>query len=157
MKLRYGLFVSLFLLSLTSGTVFAQQYDAYLNGQQQVPANSSPATGYASLTLDAGKILTYSISYSGLQGTEFAAHVHGPAPAGQTGPPVFSLPAGQPKNGSFGPLSAAQEADLNAGLWYINIHTTPGYSGGEIRGQISSAPVPVESATWSRIKVLYTR
>lgn len=35
------------------------------------------------------------------------------------------------------------EADLLSGLWYINLHTTT-FGGGEIRGQISSAVLPVE-------------
>jgi hypothetical protein len=38
-------------------------------------------------------------------------------------------------------LSAAQEADLLAGLWYLNLHTTS-FGGGEIRGQVLAAPVP---------------
>jgi hypothetical protein len=66
----------------------------------------------------------------------------------------FGLPAGNPKVGSVGPLTAAFEAELNAGLWYVNIHTTF-RPGGEIRGQVLTAPIANENATWSRIKALY--
>lgn len=35
-------------------------------------------------------------------------------------------------------LTDAQAADMMAGLWYVNIHTTR-YPGGEIRGQLDVA------------------
>jgi len=156
MTLRYGFSVLALGLVLAVLPAAAQDYDAYLDGLQEVPPNASPATGAALLTLDGAKMLSYNISYADLLSTEFAAHVHIGAP-GVNGGIVFALPTGTPKVGSYGPLTAQEEADLNAGLWYINIHTTPGFSGGEIRGQISSAPVTTERTSWSRIKSLYTR
>jgi hypothetical protein len=38
-------------------------------------------------------------------------------------------------------ITDTQEADLLAGLWYVNIHTTTS-SGGEIRGQVAATAVP---------------
>ena len=32
-------------------------------------------------------------------------------------------------------ISASQETDLLAGLWYVNVHSTA-FGGGEIRGQV---------------------
>ena len=32
--------------------------------------------------------------------------------------------------------------DLANGLWYINIHSTPDFAAGEIRGQVIPAPEP---------------
>jgi hypothetical protein len=38
-------------------------------------------------------------------------------------------------------ITDAQETDLLAGLWYVNIHTTTS-GGGEIRGQVYATLVP---------------
>lgn len=139
-------------LLLLPGFAGAQSYSAILNGPQD--GNASPATGSGSLTLDAGKMLSFNISYSGLLGTENAAHIHCCAPPGMGAGVAFGLPAGNPKVGSVGPLNAQQEADLNAGLMYVNIHTLPNFAGGEIRGQIFNT-VPVENDTWTIVKNLY--
>ncbi len=40
--------------------------------------------------------------------------------------------------------SAAQVADLLAGLWYLNLHTNA-FPGGEIRGQVLARSVPEPS------------
>ena len=48
---------------------------------------------------------------------------------GVAGPPVIGNAV----------LSASQEADLLAGLWYLNLHTTFA-NGGEIRGQVIPEP-----------------
>jgi len=151
MKLCFGILVAALVLSAPMAG--AQNYTATLDGLQEVPANASPATGSAVLSLDGAKMLHFSIAYGGLLGTETAAHFHGPANPGANAGVQIGLPAGQPKNGSVGPLTAIQEADLNAGLWYINIHTTV-FGGGEIRGQVIQEAVPVENTTWGRIKTL---
>ncbi len=151
MKLRYG--VTLFALLFAVSTAGAQNFTATLDGAQEVPSVPTPATGSATMNLDAAKMLHFNITYSGLVGSETAAHFHGAAAPGSNAGVRYGLPAGQPKNGMVGPLTASQEAELNAGLWYINIHTTF-RTGGEIRGQVLPEAVPTESATWSRIKAL---
>ncbi|NUN16595.1 MAG: CHRD domain-containing protein, partial [Myxococcales bacterium] len=80
-----------------------------------------------------GNILSYNIAYSGLLGTETAAHIH-TAPMGTAGPVAFPLPPSNPKIGTV-TLNATQLASLIAGNLYINIHTNL-FPGGEIRGQI---------------------
>ncbi len=139
-------------LLLLPGIAGAQSYSAILTGPQD--GNASPATGSGSFTLDAGKMLSFNISYSGLLGTESAAHIHCCAAPGAPGTVLFGLPATNPKVGSVGPLTAQQEADLNNGLMYVNIHTLPNFSGGEIRGQIFNT-VPVTENTWTKVKSLY--
>jgi len=144
-------------LLLFAGAAAAQTYSAIITGSQEAPvpaAGVSPATGTASLTLSAAKMLSFNISYSGLLGTESAAHIHCCAPPGTPAGVLFGLPAGNPKVGSVGPLTPQQESDLNAGLMYINIHTQPNYAGGEIRGQIYNT-VSVGPGTWSAVKALY--
>jgi len=53
-------------------------------------------------------------------------------------------PWSSPETGSGIPLNATQEANLLAGNWYVNVHTT-NFGSGEIRGQVNVAPVPEPS------------
>src|SRR5207247_8606528 len=63
-----------------------------LNSAQEVPTNSSIATGSGTLTLNADSTLSYDISYSGLSADFQAAHIHGPAGPGPHAPrPIFPL------------------------------------------------------------------
>lgn len=147
-------FSTLALLALTfAGAASAQTYSALLDGVQEVPPVATPAGGTGSFTLDASKILSFNIQFSGLIGSETAAHIHGPAATGVNAGVLFGLPAGSPKIGTIGPLTPAQEADLNAGLWYVNVHSTF-RPGGEIRGQILNT-ISVEAGTWGEIKGLF--
>jgi hypothetical protein len=102
----------------------------------------SPGIGSAVLAYDtATKALTWSITWSGLVGSPTLMHFHGPAlPSQNAGVQVGTGVVGPPVIGNA-ILSAAQEADLLAGLWYLNLHTTA-FGGGEIRGQVLAAPVP---------------
>lgn len=154
MRMACTLLIVLSATLAVAGAASAQSYVATLEGAQEVPPQATPATGSATLTLDGAKMLSFSISYSGLVGTETGAHIHGPAGVGVNAGVVFPLPPGNPKAGMVGPLTPAQEADLNAGLYYINVHTSM-FPGGEIRGQIVGGAVPVEPSTWGRIKRQY--
>jgi hypothetical protein len=40
----------------------------------------------------------------------------------------------------------ADEADFLNKRWYVNLHTTPDFGGGEIRGQVIVTPDPVPCA-----------
>ena len=95
-------------------------------------------TGSGTLTLDSvSKLVTFSITTSGTSAPELFTHVHGPgAPATAAAPVLFALPLGDPKVGTYGPLSAAQETDMLADLHYFNLHTST-CSGGEIRARSS--------------------
>jgi len=100
----------------------------------------SPGIGTASITLDTvTHQLSWNITWSGLIGTPTAMHFHGPAlPDQGAGVQVSTGVAGPPVIGAA-ILSLAQEADLLAGLWYLNLHTTS-FGGGEIRGQVVPEP-----------------
>lgn len=145
-------------LALLAGTASAQNYAATLEGLQEVPPNASPATGAATLSLSPTKMLTVHIDFSGLIGSLTASHIHGPAPAGVNAGVRFGLippaPAASPVDVIVGPLSAADETNLNSGLFYINIHSSV-FPGGEIRGQIFRDQVGVERGTWSQVKSLF--
>ncbi len=106
-----------------------------IDGLQEAPPNSSPATGIGSVTLSPDGFLDFNIVFDGLVGAQIAAHFHGPATPGQNAGVQFTLPLGSPIIGSVGPLDAQQQSDLLDGLWYVNIHSTI-FPGGEIRGQV---------------------
>ena len=140
MKLRTILAGVLLSAALSAGALAAtEMYKADLNGASEVPATGSKGTGTASITFDtASNTLTWKITYSGLTGPATMAHVHGPASPGKNGPVVIKFSsADSPIDGSA-TLTAAQAADLKAGMLYINVHTAEN-KGGEIRGQIEPA------------------
>ncbi len=116
---------------------------ANIDGSQEVPPSGSPATGGAAMVFD-GAQLCYAILYTDfdLLGPETAAHFHSPAAPGENAPVRFPIspipsPFGSPKTGCVGAgeFSDDDAANLRAGLFYINIHTSM-FPGGEIRGQV---------------------
>lgn len=117
-----------------------ESFKVALTGAQQVPPVQTAGTGTADLTYDpATRALTWSVTYSGLSGPVTMAHFHGPAAAGQNGPPVIWLtekgkPVESPIKGEA-TLTPDQAKQFTAGEWYINVHTQA-HAGGEIRGQV---------------------
>lgn len=113
-------------------------YKATLNAQSQVPPNDTKGTGTAELTYDtATKTLTWTVTFSDLTGPPTAAHFHGPAEPGKTAG-VAVLIGNNPTSPAKGTatLTDAQAADLQAGRWYVNVHTAANRPG-EIRGQVT--------------------
>ena len=109
-------------------------YTATLSGSEEVPPTTSKGIGTADVTYDTGmKKLTWKVTFSGLTGPATAAHFHGPAAHGANADVAAPIPGTtSPLTGSA-TLTAAQEADLAAGKWYVNVHTAAN-KGGEIRG-----------------------
>jgi len=135
---------NVFVVSLSNGAVYEIKskpsllFVANLNGDQEVPPTNSPSTGTATLLLSPdeteGRV---SLNFSGLPTSETAAHIHGPATLGVSGPVLFPLPLGQVDDFQI-TLTPAQVQDLKNGLLYINVHSTT-FPNGEIRGQFASA------------------
>jgi hypothetical protein len=120
-------------------------YVLTLDGLQETPPNASPASGFGTADIDdVANTLTLYVVFSGLTGPETAAHIHGMAPPGTAAGVLFALPLGSPKSAVWSYMES-QEADILAGLTYVNIHTTT-FPGGEIRGQIVPVPEPAPSA-----------
>ena len=125
------------------------EFTAELDGAQAASCagTGSSGTGSGTFTLntDTG-VVSYNVTISGLGSDAGLSHVHGPAVECFTGgTPVYTLPRGSPKIGTSPPLTAQEQADMIAGLHYVNIHTAD-FVGGEIRGQILT-PIPAVS-TW---------
>jgi hypothetical protein len=115
-------------------------FSGTMSGANEVPAVSSTATGSVSGSFDGtSRILTITITYSGLSSAITAWHVHKGA-VGVSGSPVPGLNYGtlgaSPFTWVSGALDAAMEADLMSNQWYVNIHTVDN-GGGEIRGQLA--------------------
>jgi hypothetical protein len=149
-------------------------YSAQLSGANENPANASPGTGLAIVTIDdVLDTMRVQAFFSGLLGTTTASHIHCCAPAGSnagvaTQTPFFvGFPIGvtsgtydntfdmtltssfssaflAANGGTADSAFAALIAGLDAGTAYYNIHTTM-FPGGEIRGQLAAVPEP---STW---------
>ncbi|HKK37942.1 MAG TPA: CHRD domain-containing protein, partial [Cryomorphaceae bacterium] len=114
-------------------------YTGILDAEQEVPSNSSEATGLATFNLSKnGAEVNYFVVVDGLTGPIQMAHLHN-APAGENGGVVVNLGDGIDGNvisGSFDPTAFdGLLEDMNAGNIYINVHTEEN-PGGEIRGQL---------------------
>jgi hypothetical protein len=128
---------------------------ASLDGAQETPSVITLGTGTLTGTYDdVLNDLIWSGTFSGLTGATTDAHFHGPAavgvgPAGIREPitagsgDVFPLgvTSGSFSGDALTSISEADEAELLAGLWYVNIHSTF-KPGGEIRGQVYLIPEP---------------
>jgi hypothetical protein len=137
------------------------EFRARLDGWSENPSISTVARGRFTAEVDEGsQTITYTLTYSGLEGgTAVAAHIHvgrertnggvsaflcgggdkPPCPAtagtvsGVIDPADVEGPAGQGvEPGSFAELVRAMNADAT----YTNVHSSPRWPGGEIRGEI---------------------
>jgi len=116
-------------------------YLAILNGTNEVPSNTSTATGVGVLILNDARTSatvsgTHNLAATGA--TVIAGHIHR-GPAGVNGPVIFPFPS---PASPIGPLTwaipSADVTNLDAGGLYFNIHTVV-RPGGEIRGQLQRA------------------
>jgi CHRD domain len=116
-----------------------ESFTVALSGAQQVPAVATPGSGTADITWDpATRVVTWSITYSGLSSDATMAHFHRGA-AGKNGPVVIWLSTkGQAPSSPItgtATLTPAQAKAFTAGDWYINLHSKD-HPAGEIRGQV---------------------
>lgn len=109
---------------------------ADLKGTNEVPPNNSTATGKAEAKLDTEtRLLTYAVTFAGLSGPVLGAHFHGPGEAGKNAGIALPFKTVQSPIEGTATLTENQAADLLAGKWYANIHTSAN-PGGELRGQM---------------------
>ena len=132
--MRHTLFAAVAAVGLLIASAASAQmvhYSAKLAGAAGVKGS-----GDVTAMLD-GKTFTYSASYKDLTGPAVAAHFHVAATPGGNGPPVMpAVVTPSPIKGTA-TLTDAQVADLNAGKWYLNVHTAAN-PGGEIRGTVTA-------------------
>lgn len=115
-------------------------FNLTLDGSQEVPPVSTPATGLGTATLDlSNNLFSWNFTFQDLSSSETAAHFHAAAPLCQTAGVAIPLPLGSPKTGSQ-VVTSQQRGQIIQGLWYVNVHTT-NHPGGEIRAQVEPAPI----------------
>ncbi|HWH39282.1 MAG TPA: CHRD domain-containing protein, partial [Usitatibacter sp.] len=85
--------------------------------------------------------VSWAVNFRNLTSQYTISHFHGPtAPGGQAGVQVFIDAGGSSPLVGSAILTTQQEADLLAGLYYINLHTA-NFPNGEIRGTV----VPIDT------------
>ncbi|MBI1839616.1 MAG: CHRD domain-containing protein [Verrucomicrobia bacterium] len=124
------------------GQIVPVLMESLILGHEETPQPiATPGFGSAGLLL-VGNQLSFNISYHNLTGPAIAAHIHGPAAAGESAGVLFDL--SDYKVGDLGvsgafagtiTLTPAQLSAVAAGRTYINVHT-PDHQGGEARGQV---------------------
>ena len=109
------------------------------SGAQVIPSNTSIATSTVQVTVDRNTgAVTVAGSFTGLTAEATVAHIHGPAPAGQSADPLITLTVPQTVSGTItgaGTMSNVQMSDMLGGQTYVDVHSDA-YPDGEIRAQI---------------------
>ena len=122
---------------VTAANAEVVKLQAELKGSNEVPPNASSGSGKAEASFDTDtKILTYTVTYTGLTGPALGAHFHGPSEPGKNAGIALPFKSAQNPIQGTATLTEAQAADLLAGKWYANIHTAAN-PGGELRGQMA--------------------
>jgi len=131
--------VSAAVLFVSPALAETMKFKATLDGAQQSPPVTTKGKGTATFTFDTTKkTLSWDVKYSDLSGPATAAHIHGPAGMGENADPVIPFKKLKSPIKGSAVLTDAQAADLEAGKYYVNVHTAKN-KGGEIRGQIEKA------------------
>ena len=137
-RLRRGTLALAACLSL-AGLAPAQihTFGVCFDGNQS--GTGSPGTGFATVVVNEGtNEVSVSGTYTGLNGSQTTAHIHGPAAIGGSAGIVLTLNGTGGTTGTVtgaGVLTATEVQDLLALRHYINIHSTTNMAG-EIRGHI---------------------
>ena len=128
-----------------------QRLGVVLSGAQETPATTSAAVGTMDIFYSKEtRILSYTVSWSGLTGAVSAMHIHGLGPGGFAAgviqtfsltaitkcPTVSNTSCGTYKGTFLADGVVVKEQDIINGMYYVNIHTAT-FPAGEIRGQIS--------------------
>ena len=115
-----------------------------MTGAEEAPGPGDPdATGQADFQLNQGqRRVCFDLSWENIDGTVVAAHIH-LAPVGEPGDIVVPLFSGV----FAGTDSVSDCVDAERSLvkdirkhpsdYYVNVHSTPGFEAGAIRGQLS--------------------
>jgi hypothetical protein len=116
-----------------------------LRGAEEVPGpGDQDASGTADIRLNQGEgRVCFRVTWANIDGTVFAGHIHEGA-AGVAGPIVVSLFSGSftgtdAASGCVGNVDAAliKEIRQHPTAFYVNVHSSPSFGAGAVRGQLS--------------------
>ena len=125
--------------SVTATFVALVTYNVVLEGAQEIPANASTAIGSGTAVVDTvNNTITLNLAFSGLTGgVVTGAHLHGAAARGVAASVKIALTDTVTPITETLTFAEGDQADILAGNWYVNIHTTS-FPNGEIRGQLDN-------------------
>ncbi len=132
------------ILFLSMSAILSAQtvYDIQMSGLDMVPRVHTPAMGTAQVWIESDTLYVRG-TFSDLQGTYFAAHIHY-GERGRSGNRIFRLQASLNEGNRSGEfkeeenkfhLRPAQRSAITAGNFYITVSTNR-HQQGELRGQI---------------------
>ena len=123
-------------------------YNLVLEGAQETPANISTGTGSGTAVVDTvNNTITLNATFTGI-GSLTGAHFHGPAARGvAAGVKIGLTDLTSPMSETVTYLEA-DEADILAGNWYLNLHTAA-FPGGELRAQLDNLGAANKTLTTS--------
>ena len=168
MKLSILLASAALLATPLAANALVYQFNASINGAQEVPVSAATGTGLATLFYDdmgtpstVGDSYSFSLSAFGLSGVATGFHIHAAALAGVNAPVVVNLNSppfaslnvgGTLLVGGAGvaPPNATFLSDLLASKAYVNLHTAA-KPGGEIRGQLIQVTAVPEPSTYAML------
>jgi hypothetical protein len=109
----------------------------YLKARLLAPSGAaSDGDGAALFAYDTGtRALAWTVSYRKLSEPVTGAHLHGPATPEEEAPVVVPIAMSASPISGGATLTSGQAADMIAGRWYIDLHTSADPDG-EIRGQV---------------------
>jgi hypothetical protein len=133
---KFAFAAALSVLAFSAGLAGAAESKVTLTGAEETPPVKTTATAVATITVNADKSVSGSVTARGLVGATIA-HIHLGA-VGQKGGPIVTLDKSGdntwvvPAGAKF---TDEQYAAYQAGNLYINVHSDANKAG-EIRGQI---------------------
>ena len=135
---------ALVLVSVTSFSSLSHaqslSYTAALSGANEVPANTSTATGNTLVTINPTTgVVNWNTSSSIPQASATGHHIHRGA-AGTNGLVVINFTSAYAGTATVTTALAAEIVG-NPGGFYVNLHTQA-FGGGEIRAQLAAVPAP---------------
>ncbi len=135
--------------SVNANFVALITYNIVLEGAQETPTNTSTGTGSGTAVVNTvANTITLNLNFAGLSSAVTDAHLHGPAVRGVAAAARITIGTASPIT-NVASYNELDEADILAGKWYVNIHTT-NFGGGEIRGQIDNLGAANKTLTVAR-------
>jgi hypothetical protein len=147
-KATAALLAATLLVGMTASTAFAARpivvLSTFMTGEAEVPGPGDPdAFGVAVIiVVPRTDKVCWVVTWNRVNGTVHLAHIHGPAGPDASAPPVVDIFTGQTFAGRGVDVDCATSPEwadriaAEPGQFYVNVHSTPDFGPGAIRGQL---------------------